>query len=102
MWGRKLIKLSLIPCTMLLVAGCAHKEDCVKDYSFSTVISSSTGDVEACTQLCEATDGCSVSSDGGSSQITYSKTLDSCDGAADEASKRDLLAQACQTSSGVK
>ncbi len=102
MWGRNIIKLSLIPAAMLLLAGCAHKEDCVKDYSFSTTISSSTGDVEACTQLCEATEGCTATTDGGDTNISYSKTLDSCDGAADEASRRDLLAQACQTSSGVK
>lgn len=107
MWGKHLIKLSIIPVSALLLSACASgkaEESCAQDYSFSTYITAKTGDLQKCTQLCQSMEGCTATAQGSGTQIDYNKVENSCDDAvqSEAARARDLLAESCRTSSSMK
>lgn len=107
MWGKHLIKLSIIPISAALLSACATgkaEQSCAQTYSFSTYITAKTGDLEKCKQLCESMEGCTATAEGSGAQIDYNKVENSCDSnvQAEAASARDLLAENCQTSSSIK
>jgi len=107
MWGKSLIKVSFVPAAAMLLAACAcgGGVECTdSNYSYNTFITPDAVNYKNCTELCEATADCTVTAGNGGSNISFARTVDSCDSAAtaQAGADRNLLEQNCAVAASIK